>query len=140
MDKWGHVSVDYGNPSISDHSSMVLILQQTPQHGKGGFKFFNVWTEQESFMHMVENIWSKDYGYSKMKQVWCKLKDLQPVLEQLNRKEFKYIGKQIEMARMEVANIQTQLSVQVTDELIMQEKEMLIKLEKWSLIEESALR
>ena len=72
--------------------------------------------------------------------MWCNLKDLQPVLKQLNRKKFNYIGKQIEMARMEVANIQNQLNDQITDELIMQEKKMLIKLEKWSLIEESALR
>ena len=140
MDKWGHVRVDYGNPSISDHSSMVLMLQQTLQHGKGSFKFFNVWTEHESFMKLVETIWSKEYGYNKMKQVWSKLKALQPVLKQLNRKEFKYIGNQIEKARMEVTSIQNQLNGQVTDELIMQEKEMLIKLEKWSLIEESALR
>nr|XP_025884622.1 uncharacterized protein LOC112940607 [Solanum lycopersicum] len=140
MDKWGHVRVYYGNPSISDHSSMVLMLQQTLQHGKGSFKFFNVWTEHESFMKLVETIWSKEYGYNKMKQVWSKLKALQPVLKQLNRKEFKYIGNQIEMARMEVTSIQNQLNVQVTNELIMQEKKMLIKLEKWSLIKESALR
>ena len=106
MDKWGHVRVDYGNPGISDHSSMVLMLQQTLQHGKGIFKFFNVWTEHESFMKLVETIWSKEYGYNKMKQVWSKLKALQPVLKQLNRKEFKYIGNQIEMARMEVTSIQ----------------------------------
>nr|XP_004253227.1 uncharacterized protein LOC101244567 [Solanum lycopersicum] len=116
MDKWGH------------------------QHGKGSFKFFNVWTEHESFMEIVETIWKKEYGYNKMKQVWCKLKDLQHVLKQLNRKEFKCIGKQIDMARIEVANVQIQLNEQVTDEFIVKEKELLIKLEKWSLIEESALR
>ena len=81
MDKWGHVIVEYGNPSISDHSSMVLTLQKIQQHGKGSFKFFNVWTEHESFMKLVETIWSKEYGYNKMKQVWSKLKALQPVLK-----------------------------------------------------------
>ena len=62
------------------------------------------------------------------------------MLKQLNRKEFKCIGKQIDMARIEVANVQIQLNEQVTDELIVKEKELLIKLEKCSLIEESALR
>ena len=62
------------------------------------------------------------------------------MLKQLNRKEFKCIGKQIDMARIEVANVQIQLNEQVTDEFIVKEKELLIKLEKWSLIEESALR
>ena len=128
MDKWGHVNVEYGNPSISDHSSMMVLLQKTQQHGKVSFKIFNVWTEQEGFMQMVEAIWKKDYGNSIMKQVWCKLMDLQHVLKPLNRKEFKYIGKQIEMARVEIAKVQDQLNEQATDELIVQEKELLIKL------------
>ena len=75
-----------------------------------------------------------------MKQVWCKLMDLQHVLKQLTRKKFKYIGKQIEMARVEIAKVQDQLNEQATNELIVQEKELLIKIEKWSMIEESALR
>ena len=55
---------------------------------------------------------------------------LQPVLRQLNRKEFKYIGQQIEKARMAFTRIQDQLYSQSNDELIVQEKELLIKLEK----------
>ena len=81
----------------------------------------------------------KDYGNNIMKQVWCKLMNLQHVLKQLNRKEFKYIGKHIEMAILEIEKVQDQLNEQATDELIVQEKELLIKLEKWSMIEESAL-
>ena len=57
-----------------------------------------------------------------MKQVWYKLKDLQQVLNQLNKKQIKYIGKQIEMARLEIAKVQDQLNDQATDELIVQEK------------------
>ena len=56
-------------------------------------------------MEIVETTWKKHYGYDIMKQVWCKLKDLQHRLQHLNRKEFKYIGKQIDMARIEVANV-----------------------------------
>ena len=63
----------------------------------------------------------KKYGNSKMKKVWCKLMDLQHVLKQLNIKEFKYISKQIEMARLEIAKVQDQLNEQATDEIIVQE-------------------
>ncbi|XP_004252413.1 uncharacterized protein [Solanum lycopersicum] len=140
MDKWGHVTTEYGNPSISNHSPMMIVLQKTHQYGKVSFKFFNIWTEHESFMDKVEEVWIKDYVNSKMKQVWWKLKDLQPVLTQLNKKEFEYIGKQIEMARVEIAKVQDQLKEKATDEIVGMEKELLIKLEKWSLIEESALR
>ena len=69
--------MEYENPSISDHSSMMILLQKTQQQGKVSFKFFNVWTEHEGFMEMLEAIWIKEYGHSIMKQVWCKLKDLQ---------------------------------------------------------------
>ena len=140
MDKWGHVITEYGNPNISDHRPMMMTLQKAHQYGKVGFKFFNVWIEHDSFMDKVEVVWRKDYGNSKMKQVWWKLKNLQPFLTQLNNKEFKYIGKQIEMARVEIENVQDQLKEKVTDELVGMEKELLIKLEKWSMIEESALR
>ena len=66
--------------------------------------------------------------------------DLQHVLKQLNRKEFKYIRKQIEMARLEIAKVQDQLNDKATDDLVVKEKELLIKLEKWSMIEESVFR
>ncbi|XP_069143394.1 uncharacterized protein [Solanum lycopersicum] len=98
MDKWGQVNVEYENPSISDHSSLMILLQKNQQHGKASLKIFNVWTEHEGFLEMVEAIWKKEYGHSIMNQLWCKLKDLQ------------------------------------------HEKELLIKLEKWSMIEKSALR
>ena len=140
MDNWGHVVVEYGNPNISDHSTMMLTLEKTQQHGKCSFKFFNVWTEHERFMEIVETAWKRHYDYDAMKKVWCKLKDLQHRLQQLNRKEFKYIGRKTEQARIEVANVQSQLNEQATDELVMKEKELLINLEKWSLIEENALR
>ncbi|XP_004253414.2 uncharacterized protein [Solanum lycopersicum] len=123
MDNWGHVVVEYGNPNISDHSTMMLTLEKTQQHGKCSFKFFNVWTEHERFMEIVETAWKRQYGYDAMKKVWCKLKDLQHRLQQLNMKEFKYIGKKIEQARIDVANVQNQLNEQATDELIMKEKD-----------------
>ncbi|XP_004252671.1 uncharacterized protein [Solanum lycopersicum] len=113
MDKWGHVILEYGNPGVSDHSPMHLILHQTYQQEKG-----------------------KD----SMKMVWNKLKALQHVLKQLNNREFKYINKQIEEARNELAEVQNQLSNQAKDDLIGKEKEILTKLEKWSMLEENALR
>ena len=75
-----------------------------------------------------------------MKMVWNKLKALQHVLKQLNNREFKFISKQIEEARNELLEVQNQLSNQAKDELIDKEKELLTKLEKWSMLEENALR
>ena len=73
------------------------------------FKFFNVWIEHASFLELVENVWTQHYDNRVMKKIWYKLKALQPVLRQLNRKEFQFIGQQIEKSRMELTVIQDQL-------------------------------
>ncbi|XP_049381299.1 uncharacterized protein LOC125845827 [Solanum stenotomum] len=140
MEKWGHVTTEYGNPSISDHCPMQLTMQITQHNVKVKFKFFNVWTEHDSFMSLVESVWKQDYGKGSMKKVWCKLIALQSALRQLNNKEFKYISQQIEKARYELSRIQEELFDQATGDLVEQEKEIMMKLEKWSIIEESALR
>ena len=108
--------------------------------GKSVLSFLMYRLNMRAFMEMVEVIWKKDYGNSIMKQVWCKLMDLQHVLKQWNRKEFKYLGMQIEMARLEIAKVQDQLNEKATDELVVKENELLIKLEKWPMIEESVFR
>ncbi|KAH0712194.1 hypothetical protein KY289_008153 [Solanum tuberosum] len=140
MEKWGHVTTEYGNPSISDHCPMQLTMQITQHNVKVKFKFFNVWTEHDSFMSLVVSVWKQDYGKGSMKKVWCKLIALQLAVRQLNNKEFKYISQQIEKARYELSRIQEELYDEATDDLVEQEKEIMMKLEKWSMIEESALR
>ena len=58
----------------------------------------------------------------------------------MNNSEFKFISKQIEDARTELAEVQNQLGNHAKDELVGKEKELLTKLEKWSMLEENALR
>ena len=99
MDKWGHGVIEYGNPGVSDHSPMYLLLHQSYDQIRVSFKFFNVWIEHESFMELVDKVWKKMYGSEVMKEIWYKLKALQPVLRQLNKKEFQYIGQKIEKTR-----------------------------------------
>ena len=72
----GHVILEYGNPGVSDHSSMQLLLHQNYQQVKESFKFFNIWTEHESFLELVEKVWKQKKGRDLMKMVWCKLKAL----------------------------------------------------------------
>ena len=110
MDKWGHVNVEYENPSISDHSSMMILLQKNQQHGKVSFKFSMYGLNMRALSKWWKLFGKKEYGHSILKQVWFKLKDLQHALKQLNRKEFKYVGKQIEMTKLEIAKVQDQLN------------------------------
>ena len=67
MDKWGHVSLDYGVPGVSDHSPMHFTLQKSCHQIRVGFKFFNVWIEHEAFLEIVETVWKQEYGSEVMR-------------------------------------------------------------------------
>ncbi|XP_006341252.2 F-box protein At4g00893-like [Solanum tuberosum] len=54
---------------ISDHFPMQLKLQTNQHCVEVKFKFFNVWTEHDSFMGLVESIWKQDYEKDNMKKV-----------------------------------------------------------------------
>ena len=99
-----------------------------------------MWIEHEGFLEMVDTVWKQDFGSEVMSRILYKLKALQPVLRQLNKKEFQYIGKKIKKARSELEDLQDKIYNQAQDDLVNQEKELLIQLEKWSLLEENALR
>ena len=109
MDKWGHGVIEYGNPGVSHHSPMHLLLHQSYHQIRVSFKFFNVWIEHESFMELVDKIWKQEHGSEVMKGIWYKLKALQPVLRQLNRKEFQYRGQKIHKTRSELVELQEQI-------------------------------
>ena len=140
IDKRGHAAIEYGNPGVSYHSPMNLLLHQSYHQIRVSFKFFNVWIKHESFMELVDTIWKHEYGSEVMRGIWYKLKALQPVLRQMNKKEFQFIGKKIEKARSELKELQEKLYNQAQDDLVIKEKELLIQLEKWSMLEENALR
>lgn len=85
MTKWGHVVTEYKLPGISNHYPLEITLQEAQRNGKVGFKFFNVWTEHENFLQIVEDHWKKKCKYDHMEKVWYKLKGLQTHLRKLNK-------------------------------------------------------
>lgn len=76
---------------------------------------------------MLATIPTRNNFESLMQRVWCKLKALQPVLRQLNNKEFKFISQKMEKTREELNRIQEHITSQATDEQIDQ-------VGKWSMI------
>lgn len=75
-----------------------------------------------------------------MKSVWLKLKHLKPAFKQLNSMEFKEVAKKISKARVTLKEFQQEMQNNYSDSLADQEKVCLQQLEKWSLIEESAMQ
>ncbi|KAH0764708.1 hypothetical protein KY285_000579 [Solanum tuberosum] len=140
MLQWGHVVLEYDVPHISDHAPMILSLNTMIHPGKSPFRFFNKWADHTTFIDIVQQVWSKELSLNGMENIWLKLKALKPQLKKLNREEFKEINLKIAKARQELAIIQRQLTIHSSDDLYRLEKKAVQNLEKWSLIEESALR
>lgn len=119
---------------------MLIDVTVDAKVGKIPFRFLNVWADHAKFLHLVQDVCSFPQRGWKMKSIWTKLKDLKPRLKTLNNEEFKSITLKIEQARSELHHIHKQMASQYSDFLLDQEKTMLTKLEKWSLIDDSVLK
>ncbi|XP_075074296.1 uncharacterized protein LOC142161947 [Nicotiana tabacum] len=140
MMNWNHVETIYDLPQISDHTPMLLTLASSSWTGKVPFRFFNAWTNHQEFIQIMTEVWNTKNSTGTMKSIWYKLKALKAPLKALNVKEFKGIKLRIEAARMELKDIQEQLSNKYSDSLLKREKETLLNLENWSMIEENILQ
>ncbi|XP_019242200.1 PREDICTED: uncharacterized protein LOC109237736 [Nicotiana attenuata] len=140
MMQWGHISTVYELPFISDHAPMILTFNDQHRSRKIPFKFFNIWVDHERFNYEVQQIWKQSFHRQKMQNVWKKLKALRPVLRKLNVEEFKFIRQKIEIARIELEQVQKSIDTSSSSELLLQEKELIQNLEKWDLIEDGALK
>ncbi|XP_016446644.1 uncharacterized protein LOC107771714 [Nicotiana tabacum] len=132
--------MEYNVPFISDHASMLLTLASSRSNIKVPFKFFNVRANHEEFLKIVEEIWQQSHSTVKMKNIWVKLKYLRPVLKRLNHEECKFINQKIEKAGQELVITQENIHMKGNTKLLVKERELIQNLEKWSMVEESALQ
>ncbi|XP_070057680.1 uncharacterized protein [Nicotiana tomentosiformis] len=140
MVKYGHLLNEYKLPHISDDCSMMITTNVREPRIRTTFKFFDVWATHENFLHLVEDNWKQRYHSHTMRNIWIKQKELREKLERLNEIEFKGVATRIIQAREDLQEIQLKLRHQYLDELAMEEKKIICQLEKWSMIEESALQ
>ncbi|XP_019255322.1 PREDICTED: uncharacterized protein LOC109233927 [Nicotiana attenuata] len=85
-------------------------------------------------------LWKQRFHNQKTKNAWMKLKALRIVLKKLNVGEFKFIKKKIELGRIELEQVQKNIDTDNTSDMLLKEKELIQNLEKWSMIEEGALK
>ncbi|XP_060190867.1 uncharacterized protein LOC132620191 [Lycium barbarum] len=126
MLQYGQLDVDYGLPHISDHAPMIITLKDDEPCIKIPFKFFNVWADHDQFLTLVDEAWEGRVALEAMKNI--------------NKVEFKDTTGKIVQARIELQDVQTKLVSHYSDQLVNDEKAILEKLEKWSMIEESILQ
>ncbi|XP_020242621.1 uncharacterized protein LOC109820840 [Asparagus officinalis] len=115
---------EYLMPLCSDHSPGLITIDDTKFVGKKPFKFFNMWAKHPNFLDMVKSVWNKDIRGYNMYRFHTKLKNLKPVLKDLNKKYFMDISQQVIRAQAELNEVQVKLySDLFNSELIAKEKE-----------------
>ncbi|KAH0773890.1 hypothetical protein KY290_011027 [Solanum tuberosum] len=140
MMQWGHVQTIYELPQLSDHTLMLFNLKTTHWIPRTPFRFFNIWADHSKFRSIIEDIWARQMATDPMENLRRKLRMLKSPLKDLNKEEFKGIEMKLSKARMDIQQVQNQLTRNGSDTLILLEKKILQDLEKWSNIEESALK
>ncbi|XP_075083311.1 uncharacterized protein LOC142167057 [Nicotiana tabacum] len=140
MVKYGHLLNEYKLPHISDDFPMMITTNVREPRIRTTFKFFDVWATHENFLHLVEDNWKQRYHSHKMRNIWIKQKELREKLKRLNKTEFKGVATRMIQAREDLQEIHLKLRHRYLDELAMEEKKIICQLEKWSMIEESALQ
>jgi len=88
----------------------------------------------------VQEIWNQRIEGHTMHFIWTKLQRIQDIARLMN-KEMNSLEKKIGKIRMELQNIQRQIdNDHLNQQLIEQEKEMIVQAEKWEEINEQVLR
>ncbi|XP_056698200.1 uncharacterized protein [Spinacia oleracea] len=139
--KFSGVPTEYLNPSISDHSP--LLINCLPDKAEGGrpFRFLNYLSEHSQFLPLVEDVWSStEVRGSYMYKLWYKLKIVKSKLKCLHREEFAGVKERVDKARVHLDNVQNALQTAPTADLFEQEKVCIANLKKWLRVDEIALR
>ncbi|XP_020254154.1 uncharacterized protein LOC109831229 [Asparagus officinalis] len=128
IQKYTSSQVDFLMPSCSDHSPALITICEDKFEGKRPFRFFNMWTKHPDFIPAVKSVWEQNIRGYCMYRFHKKLKDLKPILKELNRKHFMNISEQVKRAKDELADIQKQISDDLLNQrLILKEKECISK-------------
>ncbi|XP_020266342.1 uncharacterized protein LOC109841815 [Asparagus officinalis] len=102
--------VEYLMPLYSNHSPGLITIGDDNFEGKKPFKFFNMWTKHPKFLEVVRSAWSFNVRGYNMYKFYSKLKNLKPLLKELNKKNFMDISQQVQRAKAELWDVQEQLN------------------------------
>ncbi|XP_019248642.1 PREDICTED: uncharacterized protein LOC109227903 [Nicotiana attenuata] len=140
IQQYGHVEADYMNPSVSDHSPILIKCgSQKLLHPKP-FKLYTNVMDHPQFQNIVQQTWQKKYEGVSMQKIWCKLKSLKEQLKEINAYMASYKQK-LDQARERLDIVQNQMKQNLlAQSLINEEKEAIGEIEKWSKVEEQVLR
>ncbi|XP_033513491.1 uncharacterized protein [Nicotiana tomentosiformis] len=136
-DKWfqdyGNLEAVYYNPECSDHTPIVIRIVIPRQRLKRPIRPLNVLLKHDSFKEAVKHCWDQSFTRCHMYRLWMKLKALES--------EIRVLNKEMTNTENRIASLQQKMANDMfNNQLIVEEKALLIQLEKWTEIQEQILR
>ncbi|XP_074316942.1 uncharacterized protein LOC141653160 [Silene latifolia] len=111
--KWGNQFPDmvahFHHAGLFDHSPCIVSHAQVGTMRRASFKYFNMWGKAPSFIQKVQMVWQQEIPGHKMFSVVKNLKDLKPVLKEINKECFSDIENTTVLAEKDLYDLQLQL-------------------------------
>ncbi|CAI9094645.1 OLC1v1030420C1 [Oldenlandia corymbosa var. corymbosa] len=112
---------------ISDHTPLVVQIENKIQKKATPFKFFNMWSLKDQFRVIVQRSWDQPVEGTRMFQICEKLKRLKYPLKQLNSEVFTNIVERAPKDEINLKLLQEQVSGDPNNvQIPLQERERLI--------------
>lgn len=109
MTQFSHATVRYANPQSSDHTPLIINLQNHDQHHSKPFRFFNYLCDHHEFLKVVEDAWRMDVGGTGLQKLWHKLNNVKRSLKKLHTREFAGIQSKIKTWEEALDKVQSDL-------------------------------
>ncbi|KAL9236058.1 hypothetical protein vseg_010766 [Gypsophila vaccaria] len=94
-----------------DHTPCIVHQKHQIHRPNRPFKYFNMWSKDDRFSSLVQQVWDKKIKGTTMFQVVKHLKELKPVLKRLNRDSFNDIERQVRVMYIKLQEIQAKLGI-----------------------------
>lgn len=140
LQQHGQVEAEFLNLIVSDHTPILIQLGSRVKLKPRPFKLFPHIMEEPEFQLIVEAVWQEQIRGDAMQKIWNKMHNLKERLKDFNKYMAAY-KQALDKARQELDIVQARMVDTLSNqELIRREQELIKEIEKWSKIDEQALR
>ncbi|XP_042489001.1 uncharacterized protein LOC122069134 [Macadamia integrifolia] len=122
LDAFPNSHMHFHNLSVSDHSLMVVTMENIPKKRGQKFYFYNHWVDHDEFLPLVRDVWSQPIDGNPMFILLSKINTLKGVLKNWSRRVFHRLDKKIVETTEEVQALQTMLGSGLIDEGLVSRK------------------
>lgn len=120
--KWPTARTTFLPQQVSDHSAMILGLEDIRLREKSSFKFINQWAKHGDFQDIVRRIWQQPIAGNPMFQLMSKLIKLKQQLQAKHRRYTGHISHKVFTTQMKWNEAQQHLDMDPSNERLQETK------------------